>query len=246
MTAPGSTGSSRTSWSKAAILSPRIPTTLASAPGDPATRSNARLTSTLINTRLEPSRWRTPEKTPAGVSSSLPIHPNPTWTRAPPSSARLPKAWTWSTRSARTTSSRPFGSTELHLDFAVVADYALIDQQGKLSVLGMFQHVWLSNFPAVYPRTHLVLRVRGAPPEVGVQTIRIRFADGGGNGRLGGEGPVQFGEPPAGVVDVEAGAVLVSDVPLPRPGQYAFEISLDGEKASRVALSAGYPQTGEH
>jgi hypothetical protein len=44
------------------------------------------------------------------------------------------------------------------------------------------------------------------------------------------------------VVDVEAGAVLVFDVPLPRPGQYAFEISLDGELASRVALSAGYPQ----
>jgi hypothetical protein len=43
-------------------------------------------------------------------------------------------------------------------------------------------------------------------------------------------------------VDVEAGAVLVFDVPLPRPGQYAFEISLDGELANRVALSAGYPQ----
>jgi hypothetical protein len=31
-------------------------------------------------------------------------------------------------------------------------------------------------------------------------------------------------------------------VPLPKPGQYAFEISLDGEPANRVALSAGYPQ----
>jgi hypothetical protein len=124
-----------------------------------------------------------------------------------------------------------------------VADYALIDQQGKLSVLGMFQHVWLSNFPAVYPRTHLVLRVRGRRTEIGIHTIRIRFVDEQGNELLGGEGTVQFGEPPAGVVDVEAGAVLVFDVPLPRPGQYAFEISLDGEAASRVALSAGYPQT---
>jgi hypothetical protein len=106
----------------------------------------------------------------------------------------------------------------------------------------MFQHVWLSNFPAVYPRTHLVLRVRGRRTEIGVHTIRIRFVDDGGNELLGGEGTVQFGEPPAGVVDVEAGAVLVFDVPLPRPGQYAFEISLDGEVANRVALSAGFPQ----
>jgi len=88
-------------------------------------------------------------------------------------------------------------------------------------VLGIFQHVWLTKFPAVCPRTHLVLRVRGRRTEL-----------------LGGEGTVQFGEPPAGVVDVEAGAVLVFDIPLPRPGPYAFEISLDGELGSRVPLTA--------
>ncbi|HEX6667998.1 MAG TPA: hypothetical protein VF061_00485 [Gemmatimonadales bacterium] len=120
----------------------------------------------------------------------------------------------------------------------MTADYALIDQQGKLSVLGIFQHVWLTKFPAVCPRTHLVLRVRGRRTEIGVHTIRIRFVDDAGAELLGGEGTVQFGEPPAGVTDVEAGAVLVFDIPLPRPGQYAFEITLDGELASRVPLTA--------
>ncbi len=130
------------------------------------------------------------------------------------------------------------GYPDLHLDFALTADYALIDQQGKLSVLGIFQHVWLTKFPAVCPRTHLVLRVRGRRTEIGVHTIRIRFVDENGAELLGGEGTVQFGEPPAGVTDVEAGAVLVFDIPLPRPGQYAFEITLDGELASRVPLTA--------
>jgi hypothetical protein len=148
----------------------------------------------------------------------------------------------WSTASSRTTSSPPSGWRDLHLDFAIVADYALIDQQGKLSVLGMFQHVWLTSFPSVCPRTHLVLRVRGRRTEIGVHSIRIRFVDEAGTELLGGEGTVQFGEPPAGVVDVEAGAVLVFDVPLPRPGTYAFEISLDGEVATRVPLTAGYAQ----
>ena len=120
----------------------------------------------------------------------------------------------------------------------MTADYALIDQQGKLSVLGIFQHVWLTKFPAVCPRTHLVLRVRGRRTEIGVHTIRIRFVDDNGAELLGGEGTVKFGEPPAGVTDVEAGAVLVFDIPLPRPGQYAFEITLDGELASRVPLTA--------
>ena len=141
--------------------------------------------------------------------------------------------------SRRTTPSPRSGCPELHLDFAVIADYALIDQHGKLSVLGIFEHVWMSQFPAVYPRTHLVLRVRGRRTEIGLHSIRIRFVDDAGNELLGGDGTVQFGEPPAGITDVQAGAVLVFDIPLPRPGKYAFEIALDGQPATQVTLTAG-------
>jgi hypothetical protein len=126
----------------------------------------------------------------------------------------------------------------MHVDFAVLADYALIDQQGKLSVLGIFQHVWVASFPAVHPRTHLVLRVRGRRTEIGEHRIRIRFVDDEGKELMGGEGTVQFGEPPAGITEVEAGAVLVFDVPLPRSGAYAFEIGLN-ENVLKVPLSAG-------
>ena len=126
----------------------------------------------------------------------------------------------------------------MHVDFAVLADYALIDQQGKLSVLGIFQHVWVASFPAVHPRTHLVLRVRGRRTEIGEHRIRIRFVDEEGKELMGGEGTVQFGEPPAGITEVEAGAVLVFDVPLPHPGAYAFEIGLN-ENVVKVPLSAG-------
>lgn len=109
-------------------------------------------------------------------------------------------------------------------------------------MLGIFQHVWVQAFPAVHPRTHLVLRVRGRRTEIGTHTIRIRFIDDQGAELLGGDGTVQFGEPPAGVVDVEAGAVLVFDVPLPHAGSYAFEITLDGGAATRVPLTAGLAQ----
>ena len=125
----------------------------------------------------------------------------------------------------------------MQVDFAVLADYALIDQHGKLSVLGIFQHVWVGSFPAVHPRTHLVLRVRGRRTEIGQHPIRIRFVDDSGTELMGGEGTVQFGEPPAGVTEIEAGAVLVFDVPLPRQGAYSFEISMDGSTAVKVPLS---------
>ena len=139
---------------------------------------------------------------------------------------------------ARVTCSPPSGYPELFLDFAVLADYALIDQQGKLSVLGLFQHVWVPSFPAVHPRAHLVLRVRGRRHEIGEHAIRIRFVDERSTKLLEGEGTVHFGEPPAGVTEVEAGAVLVFDLPLPQPGPYAFLISLDDGEEYRVPLTA--------
>jgi len=47
---------------------------------------------------------------------------------------------------------------------------------------------------------------------------------------------VQIGEPPAGVVEVEAGAVLAFDIPLERAGTYTFEIAVDGHLEATVPL----------
>src|SRR5881409_48306 len=115
----------------------------------------------------------------------------------------------------------------MHLDFAVIADYALVDQAGKLSVLGIFQHIWVQQFPALHPRLHLVLRLKGKRTEVGEHPVKIRLADGEGNEVMCGNGSVTLAEPPAGVTEVEAGAILVFDVPFAHPGRYVFEIALD-------------------
>ena len=106
----------------------------------------------------------------------------------------------------------------------------------------MFQHVWLSNFPAVYPRTHLVLRVRGRRTEIGIHTIRIRFVDEAGTELWAARAPFSSESPRRVWSTSKPGRFSSSTFPCPGPDQYAFEISLDGELASRVALSAGYPQ----
>lgn len=126
----------------------------------------------------------------------------------------------------------------MHLDFAVIADYALVDQAGKLSVLGIFQHVWVQQFPAMHPRLHLVLRLKGKRTEIGEHQVQIRLLDEQNTEVLGGNGAVNFAEPPAGVTDIEAGAILVFDVPLPHAGAYRFEITVDGETKAAVPLTA--------
>jgi hypothetical protein len=125
----------------------------------------------------------------------------------------------------------------MHLDFAVVADYALVDQAGKISVLGIFQHIWVQQFPAMHPRLHLVLRLKGRRTEIGEHAVRIRLVDEHGIEILGGSGSVTFAEPPAGVTEIEAAAILVFDVPFPHPGMYKFAITLDGEGAAEVPIT---------
>jgi hypothetical protein len=125
----------------------------------------------------------------------------------------------------------------LHPDFAVVADYALVDQAGKLSVLGIFQHIWVQQFPAMHPRLHLVLRLKGKRTEIGEHRVQIRLVDEEGVEILGGNGSVNFAEPPAGVTEIEAGAILVFDVPFPHAGGYRFEITIDGETTTAVPVT---------
>jgi len=120
---------------------------------------------------------------------------------------------------------------------AVACDYALIDQHGKLSVLGIFERIWVERFPAVHPRLHLVLRLKGRRTEIGEHPIVIRLVDDGGREVLRGDGAVQIGEPPAGVLEVEAGAVLAFDVPLEHAGTYTFEITVDGKLEATVPIT---------
>lgn len=112
---------------------------------------------------------------------------------------------------------------------AVVCDHALIDQAGKLSVIGIFERIWVERFPAVHPRLHLVLRLKGRRTEVGEHPITIVLKDPDGREVLRGDGQVQIGEPPAGITEVEAGAVLAFDVPLERAGVYNFDVTVDSE-----------------
>lgn len=132
----------------------------------------------------------------------------------------------------------------MHLDFAVVADYALVDQAGKMSVMGIFQHIWVQQFPAMHPRLHLVLRLKGKRTEIGDHEVRIRLADEQDVEVLGGNGNVTFAEPPAGVTEIEAAAILVFDVPFPHPGAYRFEITVDGVQAAEVPITVSQMPSG--
>ena len=127
----------------------------------------------------------------------------------------------------------------MKIDLALLCDYALIDQYGKLSVMGIFEHIWVHRLPVVHPRLHLVMRLKGRRTELGEHPVGIKLLDVDDNEIISGDGTVTFAEPPAGVTEVEAGTVLVFDVPLDHAGDYRFEISVDDEHSATVPLTVG-------
>ena len=129
---------------------------------------------------------------------------------------------------------------------ALVCDHAIIDQHGKLSVLGIFDRIWVERFPAIHPRLHLVLRLKGRRTEIGDHSVLIQLVDAHGQEILRGEGNVAIGEPAAGVVEIEAAAVLAFDVPLEKPGVYTFEIAVDGAHAASVPVTVLQMQAPAH
>jgi hypothetical protein len=134
----------------------------------------------------------------------------------------------------------------VNVQLALVCDHAIIDQHGKLSVLGIFDRIWVERFPAIHPRLHLVLRLKGRRTEVGDHTVLIQLVDAEGREILRGEGNVAIGEPPAGILDIEAAAVLAFDVPLERAGVYTFEIAVDRDHVASVPVTVSQMPASAH
>ena len=104
----------------------------------------------------------------------------------------------------------------------------------------------VGQFPGVHPRAHLVVHVRGRRTEVGQHQVTVRLVDPNGDSLFEQNGMMEVNEPPAGVMDLDAPLVLVFDVPLSVPGEYAFVVFLDGDEAARAPFlaSAAAPQGG--
>ncbi len=105
-------------------------------------------------------------------------------------------------------------------------------------MLGLWRHIAVQQFPAVHPRAHLVLHLRGRRTELGNHDLRVQLVDPAGHVVLEQGGMMQVNEPPAGIVELEAPAILVFDLPLAAPGEYAFVISVDQVEAARSTFHA--------
>lgn len=126
--------------------------------------------------------------------------------------------------------------TAMNVSFALFADAANLSQEGKLNILGVFDAVQVGQMPAVHPRAHLVVRLKGTPLDVGVHRVALRWVNPAGSELWSSEGQVELAPPPQSVTEVDIPLIAAIDLPLDLPGSYTMQIAVNDEPRADVPL----------
>ncbi|MDH5589111.1 MAG: hypothetical protein OEZ65_13335 [Gemmatimonadota bacterium] len=126
----------------------------------------------------------------------------------------------------------------MEVDLALLADAATIDASGKLNILGIFDHITTTSFPARHPKMVLVLRFSAGLDEAGQHHVEIALRDPDGNEVVHIDGEMQLGPGRGGAAQgIQVPHVLHMDgLVLPVPGQYGFDVTVDGVHCETVPL----------
>jgi len=124
----------------------------------------------------------------------------------------------------------------MHATFALFADAANLSQDGKLNILGVFDALQVLSLPAVHPRAHLVLHLKGTSDDVGTHTVGFRWLSPSGQELWTSTGELNVGAPAPGASGMDLPLIAQLDLPLDAAGDYTMVIALDGEHSTDIPL----------
>jgi hypothetical protein len=131
----------------------------------------------------------------------------------------------------------------MEIDLAFLADAATIDASGKLSVLGIFDRIGVTQFPAQHGRITLVLRFTAGTSEIGSHEVHIRMSDPGGSEVLSLNGEMRLVGGLGAQDGIRVPHILNLDgLVFTGPGMYNFDVKVDGEHHVSLPLSVDGPQ----
>ena len=124
----------------------------------------------------------------------------------------------------------------MQVAFAIFADAANLSQEGKLNVLGVFDALQVGALPAVHPRAHLVVHLKGSPADVGRHTVTLRWINPQGSELWTSTGELNVSQPPAGVNEMDLPMIAQIDLPIDAAGGYIMTVALDEKKSAEVPV----------
>ena len=122
------------------------------------------------------------------------------------------------------------------MSFALFADAANLSQEGKLNVLGVFDALQVATLPAIHPRAHLVVHLKGTAIDIGEHTVTFRWLSPSGQELWNSAGDLNVGAPPPGVTEMDLPLIAQLDLPMDAAGGYTMSIAIDGNHTMDVPI----------
>lgn len=129
----------------------------------------------------------------------------------------------------------------MQVSFALFADAANLSQEGKLNILGVFDALQVAALPAVHPRAHLVVHLKGSSLDVGAHTVTLRWINPQGSELWTSTGELNVGAPPPGVNEMDLPLIAQIDLPMDIAGAYVMSIALDTDHTADVPVQVRTP-----
>ena len=124
----------------------------------------------------------------------------------------------------------------MQIEIFSLCDAATADG-GKLSMLGAFDAIQISKFPAVHPQCAIAARIRFSRIEEGEHAIKVQFVDGDGKNVL---------QPMQSVVRVGSftgqGSFStnfifnIQGLKFEKSGEYSIDLAIDGQHKASLPL----------
>lgn len=124
----------------------------------------------------------------------------------------------------------------MHVSFALFADAANLSQEGKLNILGVFDALQVASLPAIHPRAHLVVHLKGTGTDIGSHTVNFRWLNPSGSELWNSSGDLNVGAPPPGAAEMDLPLIAQLDLPMDAAGTYTMAIAIDGDHTIDVGV----------
>jgi hypothetical protein len=125
----------------------------------------------------------------------------------------------------------------MKLVLLLAADYANLTRDGKLNVMGIFREINASQFPAIHPSMHLVIKFVAELGEYGDTRqliVKLRDPDGGEIFSLNGLAKIPEGE--LGRIP-EVNVILeLKAIKFQKPGTYQFIVMVDKDYKGDIPI----------
>jgi hypothetical protein len=128
----------------------------------------------------------------------------------------------------------------VNVDSILLADYATVTSDNKLTVVGAFNQIHVPKFPTVHPQVYISLVIHAHPREAGDHNLCIRLLDKtrAELARLEAEFKLLRRKGPEGMPLRMLIAPGILGLTIPAEGPYAFEVLIDDTYAATASFYA--------